>query len=89
MKTLMLFVGSMATWALVTAQTPSDYVPPIATLVGLLALIIKYIRDHSVENDQHEHYETFIRTQREYYESTITDLRLQLAECQKGRNGNE
>lgn len=83
MKLLFIFVGSMATWALFAASSPSEYIPPIATLVGLTGLIIKYLRDHGTENDQHNHYERIIEHQREYYESTIADLRNELRKCQE------
>ena len=85
MKLLFIFVGSMAVWALVGATTPSEYVPPIATLLGLTGLVFKYLRDHRTENDQHNHYERIIEHQREYYESTIEDLRHQLKLCQENR----
>lgn len=83
MKILMALLGLMSTYTLVLAQTPSEIIPPVVTLVGLVGLIIKYMRDHSVENDQHEHYERIIKTQTDNYEATIKDLREQLHECQK------
>lgn len=71
----------MIGYTISSASTFADYIPPVATLLGLVALIIKYVRDHSVENDQHDHYERIIQRQREFYEDTIDDLRLQLSEC--------
>jgi hypothetical protein len=81
MKFLIAFVGIMASYSLMLAQTAVDAIPPVATLLGLLALIIKYVRDHGVENDQHDHYERIIEHQRNYFESVVADLRAQLREC--------
>lgn len=92
MKILMALLGLMSTYALAIAQTASEVIPPVVTLVGLVGLIIKYMRDHTVENDQHDHYERFIDTQREHYELTLSnlrqenhDLRMALNKCREGK----
>lgn len=81
MKFGFVILATMIGFTFASAQSIADYIPPVATLLGLVALIIKYVRDHSVENDQHDHYERIIQRQREFYEDTINDLRLQLNEC--------
>lgn len=86
MKVLMALVGLVAAYSLVIAQTAAEIIPPVATLLGLLGLIIKYVRDNKVENSQHDHYERLLINQRDYYENTIADLRFQLNECRGIKN---
>ena len=86
MKVLMAVVGLMAVYSLVIAQTAAEVIPPVASLLGLLGLMIKYIRDNRVENSQHDHYERLLDHQKEYYEATISDLRFQLNECRGIKN---
>lgn len=85
MKLAAMIIGTVSTYFVLAAQTVEDVILPAATLIGLLGLIIKYVRDYKFESELHEHYERIIEHQREYYESTITSLRLELKLCQENR----
>lgn len=86
MKVLMAMVGVIALYSLVIAQTAAEVIPPVASLLGLLGLMIKYIRDNRVENAQQGHYENLLKHQKETYENTISDLRYQVKELHKQVN---